>query len=73
MGMTIDEAVRYYEDKNVVLTEEEALANTIAIEIMRKYQKIKEIVYPLRFMSTDKLEHEAIMKVCEVLEDGKID
>ena len=41
MGMTIDEAIRYYEDKNVVLTEEEALANTIAIETMRKYQQLQ--------------------------------
>ena len=43
MGMTIDEAIRYYKDKNVVLTEEEALANTIAINIIRKYQKIEEV------------------------------
>ena len=42
--MTIDEAIRYYECKNVVLTEEEALANAIATETMRKYQKICEIL-----------------------------
>ena len=41
MKMTIDEAIRYYEDKNVVLTEEEALANTIAINTMRKYQQFQ--------------------------------
>lgn len=41
-------------------------------EIVRKYQKIREIAFPLQFCSTDKLEHEAIMKICEVLEDGKI-
>jgi len=44
MGMTIEKAIRYYEDKNVVLTEEEALANTVAIETMKKYQKIENIV-----------------------------
>jgi len=44
MEMTIDEAIRYYEDKNVVLTEEEALANTIVINTMRKYQRIEQIV-----------------------------
>lgn len=44
MEMSIEEAIRYYEDKNVVLTEEEALANTIAIETMRKYQKMQEIL-----------------------------
>ena len=43
--------------------------NQIA-DIMRKYQKIREIAFPLQFCSTDKLEHEAIMKICEVLEDG---
>lgn len=43
---------------------------SIAINTMRKYQKIREIAFPLQFCSTDKLEHEAIMKICEVLEDG---
>ena len=43
---------------------------SIAIDIMHKYQKIREIAFPLQFCSTDKLEHEAIMKICEVLEDG---
>ena len=38
MGMTLEEAIKYYENKNVVLTEEEALANTIALNTMRKYQ-----------------------------------
>lgn len=44
MKMSVDEAIKYYENKNVVLTEEEALANTIAIEIMRKYKKIEFIL-----------------------------
>ena len=39
-------------------------------DTMRKYQKIREIVFSLQFCSTDRLEHEAIMKICEVLEDG---
>lgn len=39
-------------------------------EWLRKYQKIREIVFPLQFCSTDKLEHEAIMKICKVIEDG---
>ena len=42
MGMTIDEAIKYYSNKNVVLTEEEAEANTIALNIMRKYQKFQD-------------------------------
>ena len=44
MGMTIDEAIKYYSNKNIVLTEEEALANTIALNTMRKYQKIQEVM-----------------------------
>ncbi len=40
-------------------------------DTMRKYQQIREIAFPLQFCSTDKLEHEAIMKICEVIEDGK--
>lgn len=41
MGMTIDDAINYYSNKNVVLTEEEAEANTIALNTMRKYQKLQ--------------------------------
>ena len=48
MEMTIDEAIRYYEDKNVVLTEEEALANTVAIETMKKYQHIEDVMKDYR-------------------------
>ena len=43
-NMTIEEAIKYYENKNVVLTEEEALANTLALNTMRKYQMIKNII-----------------------------
>lgn len=42
MGMTIEEAIKYYENKNVVLTEEEAEANTIALNTMRKYQMFQD-------------------------------
>lgn len=41
--MTIDEAIKYYSNKNVVLTEEEAEANTIALNTMCKYVQIKQI------------------------------
>jgi predicted DNA-binding transcriptional regulator YafY len=41
MGMTIDDAIKYYSNKNVVLTEEEAEANTIALNTMRKYQQLQ--------------------------------
>ena len=44
MGMSIEEAIKYFKNKTVVLTEEEALANTLAIETMQKYQKIQDII-----------------------------
>lgn len=65
MEMTIDNAIRYYEDKNVVLTEEEALANTIAINTMRKYKQITEIV-----MNGDDTHYKLLMQIKEVVEDG---
>ena len=65
MGMTINEAIRYYEVKNVVLTEEEALANTIAINVMRKYQKIQEIIDDCDLEAWEVLE-----KIRKVVEDG---
>ena len=45
-------------------------AHQMAIDTMHKYQQIRQIAFPLQFCSTDKLEHEAIMKICEVLKDG---
>lgn len=39
-------------------------------DTMRKYQKIEQIAFSLQFCSIDKLEHEAIIKICEVIEDG---
>jgi len=65
MGMTIDEAIRYYEDKNVVLTEEEALANTIVINIMHKYQKIAQILDDCDLEAWEVLE-----RIRKVVEDG---
>ena len=71
MGMTIEEAIKYYENKNVVLTEEEALANTIALNTMRKYQKIEEIVK--EWSESGLLQDKFYDLINEVLEDGKID
>jgi hypothetical protein len=39
-----------------------------ALDIIDKYQRIEQLAFPLQFCSTDKLEHEAIMKICEVIE-----
>ena len=80
MGMSIDEAdtiltcERLDSSMGCGASDEdidEALG--VAIETMRKYQKIRQIAFPLQFCSTDKLEHEAIMKICEVIEDGNDD
>ena len=70
--MTIDDAIKWIEEHHSIdLKCKDDEAHRIAIDIMRKYQKIKQIAFPLQFCSTDKLNHEAIMKICEVLEDGK--
>lgn len=75
--MTIDEAIEKYKNQaewehshnNTDYYEEyEQLAKWL-----EQLQKIKEIAFPLQFCSTDKLEHEAIMKICEVLEDENDD
>ena len=68
--MTIDEAIRYYEDKNVVLTEEEALANTIAINTMRKYQKIKEIISDYINDDSVGMSDYWMGRIIEVITDG---
>ena len=65
MEMTINEAIIYYEVKNVVLTEEEALANTIAINVMRKYQKIEQILDDYDLEAWEVLE-----RIRKVVEDG---
>lgn len=47
--MTIDEAIKFYSNKNVVFSEEEAEAQTIALNTMRKYQQIrKQIKFNLK-------------------------
>lgn len=74
MGMTIDDAINYYSNKNVVLTEEEAEANTIALNTMRKYQKIQVIAEKCNLKLLPKEAMNTFMKdVLEVLEDGKTD
>ena len=70
MGMTIEEAIRYYEDKNVVLTEEEALANTIAIETMRKYQQIEKIVQACGADYNSMDSYECVEEIARILKHG---
>lgn len=88
MGMTIDKCLwelrtmragikcglQYEEtDEDKEIDREQIEALQMAIDTIRKYQEIKQIAFPLQFCSTDKLEHEAIMKICGVLEDGNDD
>ena len=75
MGMSIDEALEFIKQEkperptSMYGMMKKNAFNTV-IDTMRKYQKIRQIAFPLQFCSTDKLDHEAIMKICEVLEDG---
>ena len=59
------------------LSKEECLASATEYrqltEWLEKLQKIKQIAFPLQFCTTDKLNHEAIMEICEVIEDGNDD
>ena len=71
--MSIDKAISHGQEQLEIFGGEHKEFIETAIETMRKYQKIREIAFPLQFCSTDKLEHEAIMKICEVLEDGNND
>ena len=74
MGMSIDEAIgllergsqyNYYDS-----AEDFCKAYDMAIETMRKYQKIQEIVQS----KTTRLSYEdGFRQIKEVLEDGKVD
>ena len=84
MGMTIDESNRIlvdrYIDTYVVcggenynpainITRQDCEAFQVAIHTMRKYQKIKEIVKAWNDMNS----FDSMLKISEVLEDGKDD
>lgn len=67
--MTIEDTKMhlYMQESYALGKDYRALEN--ALDIIHKYEKIREIAFPLQFCSTDKLNHKAIMKICEVLED----
>lgn len=82
MGMSIDEAIpilhdmyNYYNDADidayVGFDKEDNNAIEIALETMRKYQKITEIVAHYRENVRDKVTNENMEKILEVVEDGK--
>ena len=70
MGMTIEKAIKYYENKNVVLTEEEALANTLALNTMRKYQQIEQILSDWTNDDFVGMSDYWMGRIKEVVEDG---
>ena len=83
MGMTIDEAIEYNENLKTYMEindkqgthkflEENHIALNMAIETMRKYQKIQEI-YLKWNRNYDIQTSSAWTEVIEVLEDGNDD
>lgn len=76
MKMSIDEATLYMElykrklFNSVSDLDKDIEAYDIAIDIMRKYQKITEIVAHYRENVRDKVTNENMEKILEVVEDG---
>ena len=83
MGMTIDEAIEnmhaiqaYYNDEMqdgyVGFAKEDNESVNLSVEIMRKYQKITEIMSELNgdFYGSYLKDRYVLEKICEVLEDG---
>ena len=88
MGMTIDKSMEVLADyidtykicggngynPATNITQEACEAFEMAIDTMRKYQKIKEIVKKWELDSwTDNLSYESMIQIREVLEDGNDD
>ena len=79
MGMTIDQSINQIIDSLIgekanLLNHSDRVALTDALNTMRKYQKIQEIVRwnnaPSPYYKPD---GQLFREICEVLEDGKID
>ena len=83
MGMTIDKAIEYNKNLKMYMEindehdeykflEENHIALEMAINTMRKYQKIEEIMNELNgdFYGSYLKDRQALEKIYEVLEDG---
>ena len=77
MGMTIDNSLELFEDNFTVINthghyteEEESQAIETAIDTMKKYQKIQEIVKNTQQLCS---YGSAFIDIREVVEDGKND
>ena len=73
MGMSIDEALEILDYIPTIGEQVDALE--IAIDTMRKYQKIQEIMDELNgnFYGSYLKDRQTLEKIYEVMEDGKID
>ena len=73
MGMTIDEAISHLDTYSSTMGNGQTTqaqheeAKKVAIDIVRKYQKIKEIVKAWN----DNNSFDSMCQISEVLEDGK--
>lgn len=72
MGITIDDSIRYIKDLRDARGCGYQQAN-IAIETMRKYQKIQGIVEHYRENVRDKVTNENMEKILEVIDNGNGD
>lgn len=79
MGMSIDDSLELFEDNFTVINthghyteEEEMQATEIAINTMKKYQKIQEIATTLEWEKEVSYQSViAMMNIREVVEDGR--
>ena len=78
MGMTIDEAISHLGTYSSTMgsgqttQEQHEESKRVAIETMRKYQKIEQI-YREWFSDTGRTSADAYARIGEVIKDGKID
>ena len=74
MGMTIDKTIEFFNGLECH-TPQAKDAKDVAVDTMHKYQKIKEIMDELNdnFYGSFLKDRQAIDKIYEVIEDGKID
>lgn len=74
MGMTIDKAISWllsiaeHEGEDIPIYDDDVKAISIAIETMRKYQQIKQILNDIPYGG-----EATVRRIQEVIEDGKID
>lgn len=71
MGMTIDKAIEFF-DGLECHTPQAKDAREVAVDTMRKYQKIEQIAELLKTLTIDEMSN-VEMQIREVLENGNND